>query len=103
MITALYAVLLTVIYMVLTVRVITYRRDNRVSYGDGGDTALLKRVRGHANFTETVPLALILLYLLETLTDIALIVHGLGICLVVGRALHATGFCSHPQIVALRV
>ena len=34
--------------------------------GNGDDEILLRRIRAHGNFTETVPLALIMLFLLET-------------------------------------
>ena len=54
MITALYAIPLALLFLILTARVITYRRDNQIGLGDDGDKSLMKRMRAQANFTETV-------------------------------------------------
>lgn len=56
------------------------------------DTAM----RVQANFVENVPLALILLYLLEVGGGPALMIHVLGAGLVVCRLLHAWGYGSNP-------
>jgi uncharacterized membrane protein YecN with MAPEG domain len=37
MITALYAIPLALLFLILTARVITYRRDNQIGLGDDGD------------------------------------------------------------------
>ncbi len=68
-ITAFYAALLAVLFLVLSFRVIGVRRGQRVEIGDGGDKELLRRMRVHANFAEYVPLALVLLALAEVLED----------------------------------
>ena len=44
-ITALYAALLAVLFLVLTFRTLNYRRTQQVEIGDGGDRQLLRRVR----------------------------------------------------------
>jgi uncharacterized membrane protein YecN with MAPEG domain len=46
-------------------RVITARRAADVSIGDGGNEAVLRRMRAHANFAEYVPVFLVLLAALE--------------------------------------
>jgi uncharacterized membrane protein YecN with MAPEG domain len=46
-------------------RVITARRAAKVSIGDGGDEAVLRRMRAHANFAEYAPVFLILVAALE--------------------------------------
>ncbi len=53
-------------------------------------------LRVQANFVENVPLALILLYLLETSGVDAAAVHAFGTGLVVCRLLHAWGMSHHP-------
>lgn len=52
--------------------------------------------RTQANFVENVPLALVLLYLLEVAGAGAAAVHVLGASLVVLRLLHAWGMSAYP-------
>ena len=85
-VTGFYAGLLGLWYLVLSFRVIQKRRH--ISLGDGGDPDMVRRIRGHANFSEYVPLALILMAILETGGTRLWIIHGLGIALVVARLLH---------------
>jgi len=103
MITSLYAIPLAIIYLVLTARVITYRRGNQISLGDAGDKSLLKRMRAQANCAENAPLGLLLMLLVELGSGSALALHGIGGLLVVGRALHGYGFSASPPIMGLRV
>ena len=60
-VTAFYAALLAPLFVVLSVRVILFRRGSGSTLGDGGDPVLLRRIRVQANFAEYVPLALILM------------------------------------------
>lgn len=90
-VTALYAAILTLIFVILSARVIAQRGRSRVSLGDGGDDDLVRRIRVHGNFAEYVPLALILMALAESLRVELLIVHALGVLLVAARLLHALG------------
>jgi hypothetical protein len=90
-VTSLYAALLALLLVVLAVAVVRVRLRDRVGIGHGGNDRLALRVRAHANFTEYVPMALLLLLLLEVCgTDRALL-HAFGILLVVARLLHAFG------------
>ncbi len=63
--TAMFAAIFGVLHFVFTLRVGAYRGINKISLGDGGDKELLKRIRGHGNFVENVPIGLILLLLNE--------------------------------------
>ena len=94
-ITALYAALLGLLVLVLAVRVVQGRWSNRIGLGDGGQADMTRRIRVHANLVETVPVALILLLLLELTGAGATWLHGFGIALVVGRLLHAWGLSRH--------
>ena len=69
-----------------------YRAKKAISIGDGGDVELTRRMRRHANFVENVQLALVLFALLEMQQVPSMAIHGLGIALVVGRAMHWYGF-----------
>jgi uncharacterized protein len=86
-ITALYAGLLAILFLVLSIRVVQKRTN--VSLGDGGDAELLRRIRGHGNFAEYVPLMLLMMALLEYGGALpSWLLHALGITLVVARVLH---------------
>lgn len=102
-ITTLYAGLLALVFVVLSFRTIGARRAARVEIGDGSDRELLRRMRVHANFAEYVPLALILMALAETLKSGALLLHGIGLTLLVGRIVHAYALSQSPHILRLRV
>lgn len=101
-VTALYAGLLTLVFVVLSFRVIFVRRSHQVSMGDAGDKELSKRIRVHANFAEYAPLGLILLGIAELSKTSIYVLHAIGVLLLVGRLLHAYGMSQTPQIMALR-
>lgn len=87
-ITSTYAALLGLMFVAITLRVALFRNANRLSLGDGGDKNFAKLIRGHGNFTETVPLALILIALLELQGATPITLHTLGAALLIGRVLH---------------
>ncbi|MEQ3696936.1 MAG: MAPEG family protein [Pseudomonadales bacterium] len=91
-ITALYAGILALIWMGLAYRVVKGRWKHKVNIGDGANEDMERRIRVHANATEYLPLALILLAMLELGGVGHLWLHGLGVVLVVARVLHAVGF-----------
>ena len=87
-ITALYAGVLALILVGLAMRVIRIRRGKRIGIGDGNDDNLARRIRAHANFTEYVPIALVMMLLIELSGYSAWTLHGLGLALVAGRLVH---------------
>lgn len=101
-ITAVYAALLAVLLVVLSVRVVGVRRARRVSLGDGDDADLRGRIRAHANFTEYTPMALLLMAMAEALGAAGLIVHALGLALTAGRIAHAVAISPVRQNLLLR-
>jgi uncharacterized membrane protein YecN with MAPEG domain len=88
---SLYAVVLAALAVVLTVRVIMFRARTGVQAGDGGDAAFGRAIRAHANFTEQVPLALLLIVLAEVAGVRSGAVYALGAVLVVARLASAVG------------
>lgn len=102
-VTPLYAALLAVLFLVLSSRVIFYRRANRLSLGDEGDRALLQRMRAQANCAEYAPIGLLLLLVAELQGAPGVALHLLGLALLTGRVLHAIGFSRRPQIMIFRV
>tara|TARA_B100001093_G_scaffold412422_1_gene402079 strand:+ start:75 stop:482 length:408 start_codon:yes stop_codon:yes gene_type:complete len=89
--TALYTSLLGMLWLGLTMYVILGRWKYEVSLGDGDEKDLHRRIRAHANFMETVPFAVLLLWFGEMYVLTPHIVHSMGIALVIGRVLHAYG------------
>lgn len=87
-VTSLYAALLGFFFVAITLRIALIRYSRRISLGDGGDRDFNKLIRGHANFAETVPIALILLLLLELQGASAMTLHALGFVLLAGRLAH---------------
>jgi uncharacterized protein len=95
--TPLYAGLLALWLLVLSLRVSQLRRVAGVSLSDGGNTPLLRAIRGHGNFAEYVPFALLLLALLELNDTSPYVLHGLGAALLAGRLLHGYALCFTPR------
>jgi uncharacterized protein len=93
-ITALWGGLLGVLMLVLATRVVQTRNSQQVIFGDGGNAILLQRIRVHGNFTEYVPMVLLLMLLLELNGASPLLLHSLGGGLFVARCLHAFGLSS---------
>jgi uncharacterized membrane protein YecN with MAPEG domain len=90
-VTGLYAGLLALILLVLAIRVGMMRVRTGVSILHGDDMELAQVIRRHANFTETVPMALILLCVLELNGASHLLLHTLGTSLVIARLVHPVG------------
>ena len=103
MITSLYAALLGLMFVALTFYVIHGRTTMKLSLGDGGNEAMRRRIRIQANFTETVPIALILMLLAETGGTGTGMLHILGGLLLAGRILHVYGLWSPQTPMAARV
>jgi uncharacterized protein len=86
-VTPLYAGVLALFFLVLSLRVIQYRQRG-IPLGDGGDPKMLRLIRGHANFAEYVPLILLMMGFLEVGHTSIYVLHALGIALIVSRFLH---------------
>jgi hypothetical protein len=91
-ITMLYAGALALLLLVLSARVIQARGQTKVFMGDGGNELMIRRMRGQANFVEYVPMALILMALLEYRGSAPWLLHALGVTLLVARLLHGYTF-----------
>jgi len=92
---SLYAGLLSIIYTFLLFLVITRRIKNRISLGEGEDSYLRPFIRAHANFVETVPFALFLIFLAEYQGVSLYVIHASGLLLLIGRVLHPIGILKH--------
>lgn len=101
-VTPLYAGILALVFVVLSIRVIQGRYAARAALGDGGDRVLFRRQRAHANFAEYVPLVLVLMAFLELQSGAPWLVHAIGALLLVGRLLHAYGISCEPETIKFR-
>ena len=101
--TALYGALLGLLFVALSVRALRMRRNLRITVGDGGNPAMLRAMRVHANFAEYVPLALLLMAFAEVRGADGLLMHGFGIALLVGRLAHAYGVSRVAEDFRFRV
>ncbi|WP_372761168.1 MAPEG family protein [Pseudoalteromonas sp.] len=88
MIISIYAALLALFYVYLSLNVITVRRAAQISLGDGENPQLQRAIRAHGNFIEYVPLAVILLFLAEYQGLASHYCHALGALLFIGRVFH---------------
>ena len=91
-----------VLHIWLAARVSQLRVRHKVSIGDGGNEALTRRMRAHANYGESMPVVLILLGLLELGGGDARILWGAAILFILSRILHAFGM-DRPSPSRLRM
>jgi len=90
-VTPLFAAILAIVYICLSVGVIKQRLGKNISIGSAGDTELEKVMRIHANFAEYVPISLILMWFIEIITYSSSLVFILGCVLLVSRLAHVIG------------
>ena len=86
-VTPLYAGILTIWFVVLSLRVANIRHRG-IGFGDNGDTEVARVIRAQANFAEYVPLALLMMGFLEASRYSIYLLHTLGIVLIVARLIH---------------
>jgi uncharacterized membrane protein YecN with MAPEG domain len=91
MTTGIYAGLCSLMFLFLAWPITVQRKRKKIGLGDGGDIELQRAIRVHANFVEYVPLALLMLLLIEQQGVSNLVVHGFGLALIFSRLLHASG------------
>lgn len=98
MVSALYVVFGALFIIKLALNVVHLRRQYRVSIGDGGVSDLQLAIRIHGNAMEYIPLALLLLVVMEMNGADIWIVHLLGLFFFFGRLLHAHGLRSRTLL-----
>jgi uncharacterized membrane protein YecN with MAPEG domain len=99
-VTPLYALPVAAIYLILWFRVSSVRSAAGVSFGDGGNAVLLRRMRQHGNCAEWSAFVLILMILAEGMGTPTLWLHISGALLLIGRIAHPFGLvegnAGHP-------
>lgn len=90
MISLFYTGWLLLLVLWLSIQVIRLRRLHQIAIGDGGHQDLQLAIRAHANALEYLPLALLLIFMLEQQQLSPWVIHAMGLILLVGRIAHAT-------------
>ena len=90
-ITLIYAGLLGLLFLLLSFWVVKRRAQFKVMIGEGEAPEMLSAIRAHGNFAEYVPLALLMLALLELAGTAAAVVWTCGLVLLLARLAHAIG------------
>ena len=103
MITPIYVALLAILFLFLSFKTIKVRKRLQIGVGTGDNPELLRAMRVHANFSEYVPITLILILSVELLKGHFILVHGLGAALLIGRVLHAYGVSQTKENLKFRV
>lgn len=101
-ITPIYAGMIGLLFVLLSLQVIAARFATNVTLGDGGEKVLIKRIRVHGNCAEYAPMGLLLLVMAELQGAPDWGVHLLGVMLLAGRIMHAIGLSRTPQIIIFR-
>ena len=90
-VTPLWGGLLGLLMIVLAIVVVLGRNKARVLLEGGGNDDLVRQIRVFGNFTEYVPMAIVLMALAELTGTPSLSLHIIGAMLLVGRLLHWHG------------
>ncbi|WP_373952063.1 MAPEG family protein [Vibrio pomeroyi] len=88
MVTALYASLLTLVMLWLSIEVIKQRRKNQVAHSDGGVESLQVARSAQSNAMDYIPITVILMALLEFNGGNVWLIHVIGVAFVAGRIIH---------------
>ena len=96
-ITALYAGVLAILLVVISARVSVLRAKFKVMFGDGGKEPLMRAIRAQGNFTEYVPLALLLIGMVEWAGTKPWVVHSLAGGLLASRLIHYWGITARKD------
>jgi uncharacterized membrane protein YecN with MAPEG domain len=101
-ITALYAGIMMIFALALSFRAGIFRASKNISvlFGSPENMELIQRVRAHQNFLEYVPLALILMGIIEINGGNTTFLHVFGMVLIISRFAHSIGLkhdnMGHP-------
>lgn len=89
--TGIYAALLMIVMLVLSIKVSMHRFKTGISILHGGDLALAQTIRHHGNMIEYVPMALILMAIAEAQGAGTTYLHAIGVILLLSRIIHPFG------------
>jgi uncharacterized membrane protein YecN with MAPEG domain len=97
-----YAAIFGIMLVVLSVRVADMRRKTQTALGSGGHKMLERRIRVQGNFTEYVPITLLLLAFAEMQGWWRPLLHILCAALLIARIAHAYGVGQEREDIRIR-
>ena len=80
-----------ILHIWLSTRVVRARLPHKINVGDGGNEAVMRRMRAHANYAENMPIFVILLALTELAGGNEWVLWGAGIAFILSRLAHGFG------------
>lgn len=84
-----YTSILSLFFIFISLKVIFARRKNAIAYGPGKNNEIAGLVSSHSNFASYVPMIILLMFFVESYSDVSLkVIHFMGICTIIGRVLH---------------
>lgn len=95
---ALWAGLMILLLLILSVLVTRQRQRHHVTIGDGGVEDVVRASRAFGNAAEYVPAGLAALALMALVGARPLVVHGVGGLLLLGRLAHAWGLSTNSGL-----
>ncbi|MBT4770409.1 MAG: glutathione metabolism protein [Rhodospirillaceae bacterium] len=90
-ITPVYAAVLALFFLHLSMRVGKMRQVKRISIGSAGDAELERAARVQGNCAEYMPIAILLFAFAEMMGAQGWLVHGLNLAFLIGRLAHYHG------------
>jgi len=102
-ITGIYAAVLGILFVILRTLVIIERAKTGISIMHEDNMVLAEKIRRFGNFTEVVPLALILLAISEVSGVPAYLLHMIGTALLISRLVHPFGLNARNGKNPLRI
>lgn len=101
-ITTILSSLLALIFVFLSTRIVRLRKHHKISIGGQGIYELEMAIRAHGNFSEYVPLFLVMLLCAEAHATSQLVVATLALSFLIGRLAHLMAFLAQKQNFQLR-
>ncbi|NNU79020.1 glutathione S-transferase [Halovulum dunhuangense] len=94
LVVALTAAAAAAVNLWLSARIGMLRGKLKIMVGDGGHPWMIRAMRGQSNFTENVPLALVLFLVMALIGTPAWVLALFGVTLIVARVLHGMHFLA---------
>jgi len=103
MITGFYIAIFALVQAAMVVWIAKSRYKEKVALGNGDSDLVEVRSRVYGNFTEVVPLAILLMLIAELGGAPIWVIHWMGGLMIISRLSHAKGLLTPPRYGAYRM